>query len=51
MEEDEIVVNHIAHMEKRRNAYSALVRNPERNMPLEDLSMGGRIILKYVIKK
>jgi hypothetical protein len=49
--EDEMEVRHIARMGKRRNAYSDLIRNPERKMPLEDCSMGGRIILKFVLKK
>jgi hypothetical protein len=43
VEEDEMEVWHIACMGKRRNAYSALVRNPERKMPLEDCSMGWRM--------
>ena len=49
-EKNEMEVMHIAHMGKRRNAYTALVRNPERKMSLEDLRMGGRLILKFFVK-
>ena len=35
---------------EEEKAYSALVNNPEREMPLEDLRMGGRLILKFVVK-
>ena len=48
VEKNEMEVRHIAHMGKRRNAYSAVVRNPERKMPLEDLRMGERLILKLL---
>jgi hypothetical protein len=41
VEKNEMEVRHIAHMPQRRNAYSALVNNPERKMPLGDLRMGG----------
>ena len=44
VEKNEMKVRHNAYMGKRRNAYSALVRNPERKMPLEDLRMVGRLI-------
>jgi hypothetical protein len=36
---------HVAHMETR-NAYRILVGKPEGKRPLEDLNVGGRIILK-----
>jgi hypothetical protein len=38
-------------MGKRGNAYSALVRNAERKMPLQGLRMGGRLIIKFVVKR
>jgi hypothetical protein len=50
VEKNEMEVRHIAYMGKRRNAYSAVVRNPERKMSLEDLRMGGGLILKFVVK-
>jgi hypothetical protein len=51
VEKNEMKVRHIAHIGKRRNAYSAVVRSPERKMPLEDLRMAGRLKLKFVVKK
>ena len=48
VEKNEVEVRHIAHIGKRRNAYTALVRNPERKIPLEDLRMDGTLILKFV---
>jgi len=50
VEKNEMEVRHITHMWKRRKAYSVLVNNPERKMPLEDLRMDGRLILKFVVK-
>ena len=35
---------------EEEKAYSVLVNNPERKMTLEDLRMGGRLILKFVVK-
>jgi hypothetical protein len=51
VEKNEMEVRHIAHMGKRINVYSALVRNPERKMPLEVLRMGRILIVKFVIKR
>jgi len=47
LEKIEMIVRHVAHIGKRRNAYIALVRNPERKLPIEDLRMGGKLILKF----
>ena len=47
VEKNEMEVRHVAYMGKRRIAYIPLVRNPERKLPLEDLRMGGRLILKF----
>jgi hypothetical protein len=35
----------------KRNTYRILIRKAERKSPLEDLSMGGRIILKLILNK
>jgi hypothetical protein len=51
LEKNEMIVRHVAHMGKRRKAHIALVRNPERKLPLEDLRIGGRLILNFVVKK
>jgi hypothetical protein len=39
---------HIAGMGKKRNAYRISVGKPEVKKPLEDLEVGGRIILKWM---
>jgi hypothetical protein len=39
-------LGHLAHMGERRGAYRALVGRPEWKRPLENLPIGGRIILK-----
>jgi hypothetical protein len=44
-------VGHMTHMGDGRGAYSVLVRRPEGKNHLEDLGIGGRIILKGVIEK
>jgi hypothetical protein len=51
VEENEVEVRHVAHMAKRINAYSALVRKPERKVPLEVLRMGRILIVKFVVKR
>jgi hypothetical protein len=38
-------------MGKKRNAYRVLVGQPEGKNPLEDLDVGGRIILKWILEK
>jgi hypothetical protein len=41
----------MAYIEKRRRACGVLLEKPERRGHLEDLSLGGRIILKQVFTK
>ena len=41
----------IARMGKRRGVYRVLVGKPEIKDHLEDLGIGGRIILKWIFKK
>jgi hypothetical protein len=38
-------------MAKRRNTYRALVRKPEREIPLEDLGVNMTVLLKWILKK
>jgi hypothetical protein len=36
---------------EKRNAYSVLVGKPEEKRPLEDLDVGGRIILEWILER
>jgi hypothetical protein len=38
-------------MEEKRNAYKVLIEKPEGKNHFEDLGVGGRIIIKAVIKE
>jgi hypothetical protein len=38
-------------MGENRNAYRILVGKPEEKRPLEDLDVGGRIILRWVLER
>jgi hypothetical protein len=38
-------------MGEKRNAYRILVGKPERKRPPEDLDIGGRIILEWVLER
>ena len=44
-------VGHVAHMADRRGAYRSLVVEPEGKIHLEDLGIGGSILLKWIFKK
>jgi hypothetical protein len=41
----------VAHLGEKRNAYRTLVRKPEGKRRIEDLHVGGRIILKLILQK
>jgi hypothetical protein len=38
-------------MGEKRNAYRDLVGKPKRKRPLEDLDVGGRITLKWILRE
>jgi hypothetical protein len=49
VKEDEMGIACTTYGEKR-NAYKAFVSKPEGKRPLEDLDVGGRIILKWILE-
>jgi hypothetical protein len=44
-------VGHVAHMEKMRNSYNISFGKSEGKRPLEDLGVGGKIILELILEK
>jgi hypothetical protein len=46
-----IWARHVAHMGENKNAYTVNVEKPGETRFLEDLSLEGRIILKWFIKQ
>jgi hypothetical protein len=38
-------------MGEKRNVYSILVGKPEGTIPLEDLDVGGRILLRRILER
>jgi hypothetical protein len=44
-------VGHVVHMGEMRNAYKILVGKPDGRDHSEDLGIGGRIIIKWILEK
>jgi len=42
---------HVAYMDRKRNAYTVLVGNSKQINPLEDSHMDWRVSLKWTLKK
>jgi hypothetical protein len=43
--------DHVAPVGKKRNAYRILVGNQKERYHLEDLDVGGRIILRWILER
>jgi hypothetical protein len=45
------LAGHVASMEEGRGVYKVLVGRPEKNRPLGDLGVGGRITLRWTLRR
>jgi hypothetical protein len=44
-------LRHVARMREMRNVYKILIGQPDGKRTLEDLGLGGKIILKWISRK